>query len=277
MKNGWEAKQEARRERLLRRADRERQLAQDRREASDRAVAGIPFGQPILVGHHSEGRHRRALERSQNAMFKSLEHNRNAAEYEHRAQRVGKGGISSDDPEATEKLTDKVTKLEAIRDRMKAINTAWRKAGKPGPDDLEGWEKITKALSEDPEKLAPVRLDMARQSWHPQPFPTYALTNIGARIRDAKARAARLEMETNAEPAETITGNGYTIEEHPEENRIWITFDAVPSKEIRQSLKQSGLKWSPNRAAWIRMLNNSGRAAMGHVRNELDRLTRKEV
>lgn len=37
-------------------------------EQSDAAVAGIPFGQPILVGHHSEKAHRRALEKAHAAM-----------------------------------------------------------------------------------------------------------------------------------------------------------------------------------------------------------------
>ena len=33
----------------------------------------IPFGQPILVGHHSEGRHRRDLNRIDTNMKKSIE------------------------------------------------------------------------------------------------------------------------------------------------------------------------------------------------------------
>ena len=41
--------------------------------ASLRAVDGIPFGQPILVGHHSEGRHRRALQKAQDHATKAYE------------------------------------------------------------------------------------------------------------------------------------------------------------------------------------------------------------
>lgn len=47
--------------------------ASAQRARSDRAVEGIPMGQPILVGHHSEKRHRGALERSRNAMTASVE------------------------------------------------------------------------------------------------------------------------------------------------------------------------------------------------------------
>lgn len=44
-------------------------------------ATGIPFGQPILVGHHSEGRHRRTLEKADNAMRKSIEEGDKAEAY----------------------------------------------------------------------------------------------------------------------------------------------------------------------------------------------------
>lgn len=56
-------------------------------------VSAIPMGQPILVGHHSERRHRNDLERSDNAMRKSLEEDKkatshgNKAEYWHRMEK----------------------------------------------------------------------------------------------------------------------------------------------------------------------------------------------
>lgn len=46
----------------------------------------IPFGQPILVGHHSEGRHRRDLDKIDNAMRKSCEAQDKAEHYEQRAE-----------------------------------------------------------------------------------------------------------------------------------------------------------------------------------------------
>lgn len=50
------------------------------------AVANIPFGQPILVGHHSEGAHRAAIKRSGNAMDKSVAEMEKAKEYENKAE-----------------------------------------------------------------------------------------------------------------------------------------------------------------------------------------------
>lgn len=45
----------------------------------------IPMGQPILVGHHSENRHRIDLDKSWNAMGKCVELSKKAEEYESRA------------------------------------------------------------------------------------------------------------------------------------------------------------------------------------------------
>jgi len=67
------ARAEARAERREERAEKWDRAAHAAREASDRAVAGIPMGQPILVGHHSERRHRAALERSHRKMGEYFE------------------------------------------------------------------------------------------------------------------------------------------------------------------------------------------------------------
>ncbi len=45
----------------------------------------IPLGQPILVGHHSEKRHRRDLDKSWNAMGKSVEFSNKADAYSSKA------------------------------------------------------------------------------------------------------------------------------------------------------------------------------------------------
>lgn len=52
---------------------------------SDEAVRHIPSGQPILVGHHSEKRHRAALERSHNAMRQSIAESDKADHYRRKA------------------------------------------------------------------------------------------------------------------------------------------------------------------------------------------------
>lgn len=55
-------------------------------KASHNAVEGIPFGQPILVGHYSERKHRAAIERSARAMDRCVEEERKAKDQEYKAE-----------------------------------------------------------------------------------------------------------------------------------------------------------------------------------------------
>jgi len=185
------------RERRAARAERLRGWAEKRAAKADsaydgaqRAVEGIPFGQPILVGHHSEGRHRAALDRHDGRMRAAIEHtqkaermNRRADEIERQADRA----IYSDDPDAIEALEAKIAGLEATRARVKAINAAIRK----GP----GWEaRIVPALTEAETKAL---LDVARYQPYYEPhkkgFPSYHLQNIGGNITRARQRLAQLK------------------------------------------------------------------------------------
>lgn len=75
--------------------DRYRQYAENARrrsselyEASHNTVNDIPFGQPILVGHHSESRHRNALKRQDEKMRKSIEEDYKAKYWQQRANHV---------------------------------------------------------------------------------------------------------------------------------------------------------------------------------------------
>ena len=77
---------EARAERLQDRAARLRGAAASADVASRRISDGIPMGQPILVGHHSEPRHRRDIARMHSLDQKSLESSRAADLAEARAE-----------------------------------------------------------------------------------------------------------------------------------------------------------------------------------------------
>ena len=67
-------------------ADKARQRSDEAFERSNNAVAGIPLGQPILVGHHSEGMHRAAIKKSWAAMDKSVEESKKAEAHESKAE-----------------------------------------------------------------------------------------------------------------------------------------------------------------------------------------------
>jgi len=212
----------------------------------------IPFGQPILVGHHSEKRDRRFRARIGETMRKGIEARRKADELERRAASVGSGGISSDDPEAIEKLRESVVKLEASQDRMKSANKCVRKNDRAGLAALRFNEKQIETL------FTP---DFAGR----RGFPDYAITNNGANIRRLKQRIEELEKLTRTPAMEMIVGDGWTISEDAEENRIVIRFDAKPPREMLNALRAAGFKWSPTRGAHVRMRSNGALYAAKRV------------
>lgn len=69
---------EGRAERLEARAERKAGESDARYQAAHRIADGIPMGQPILVGHHSERRHRRDIERMHTNMRASVEADKEA-------------------------------------------------------------------------------------------------------------------------------------------------------------------------------------------------------
>jgi len=98
--NDYEAKQERRRERLRARAERLHAEGVARVKRGDDALHLIPLGQPILIGHHSEKSDRAYRNRALNNIGKGYELQTEARQVAARAEAVGTGGISSDDPEA---------------------------------------------------------------------------------------------------------------------------------------------------------------------------------
>ena len=105
-------------------------LAKDADSAmkSSKAISDfIPFGQPILVGHHSESRHRRDAKRITDRIHKGIELERKSDHYATKADSVGKAGIRSDDENALIKLNEKLNALEKQRDSFKIINNICHK------------------------------------------------------------------------------------------------------------------------------------------------------
>jgi hypothetical protein len=123
--NSYEQKQEQRRDRLTAAADAQRNKAQAhlRIGFGGEEVTRIPLGQPILVGHHSEGRHRRHLERLESHARKGVEALKDAERLEQAAAAVGTAGVSSDDPDAIIKLKSELADAEqrhqSLKDRRK--------------------------------------------------------------------------------------------------------------------------------------------------------------
>ena len=247
--NTYEAKQAARKARFEAQASQaERQADDVHAQAHDMAKA-IPFGQPILVGHHSERADRRYRERISRGYEKSVELQKKAEHYADKAASVGKGGISSDDPDAIDKLTCEREQLTANQERMKKINQVIRKHR----GDSEGQRRALLELGYSEvsaQKL--ITPDYAGRVG----FPAYALTNNNANIRRIQQRIKQLQANQEREPV-NVQGTGYAYAEDVEENRVMFTFDGKPEKATREILKRHGFRWSPTRGAWVRQLNNA--------------------
>lgn len=259
----FEEEQERKKERLTERAARAAREGQAAHDAVDRIARAIPFGQPILVGHHSEGRHRADIKRIDRGMRKAFEKSKEADELRRRAEAVGTAGISSDDPAAVQKLTAKLEDLERRQEWRKKVNAAWRKAGQPEPKTSAGWEPVAAALEVSVTAMNEIRLEMAMvRTYQPgaPPFPSYALTNASAEMRRLKQRIAELERAVGAAHIEKDHSICRVIED-PADNRIRLIFPGKPEEKVRALLKSWGFRWSPMAAAWQRHLNNAGRVA----------------
>ena len=102
-----------------------------------------------------------------------------------------RGSIYSDDPQAVEKLRDKLARLNTQQKRMKALNAAWRKAKKPAPDDVVGWGKIADTLGQDLWQLDRIRVNMARDCLDRAPY-TYQISNNNSNMKRIKDRIVEL-------------------------------------------------------------------------------------
>jgi hypothetical protein len=179
-------------------------------------------GQPILVGHHSEKRHRRDLERSDNIMRKAVEDGKEAERLKQRADASeSSGAISSDDPEALPKLREKLAEMEALREHYKATNKAVRKTGG-------------------------------------QQLPRYMLTNLGGNIRRVKLRIAELEAaEKRKIPEDLVLADGdVRVHWDVDTNRVQV-FSPKPSPETREArakiMRTRGFLWARSEGCWQRL------------------------
>jgi hypothetical protein len=131
MKSDYQERKDARIARYQELARKKLALRDQLFDDSHKMVENIPFGQPILVGHHSEKRHRRLLDRSWNKMGKGVEAGKTAAYYADKAEAAAKNrAISSDDPEAIDKLREKIEYAEKTQALMKTANKIIKSAKK---------------------------------------------------------------------------------------------------------------------------------------------------
>ena len=257
--NAYEQRVERRRQRLLKAAELSRQRSDAAQKSAD-FIAYHTSGQPILVGHHSEKRHRKQLDKMWRNLRTASDEHKRAEEYERRAVSVGSAGISSDDPDAPDKIRERIAELEKKRDSLKRVNAQYRKGGW---DAVDGISEQTRAR---------LKSNMDAHTWIRQPVESWVFSNLGANIRRLKARLQEIErMAEQPEAAPVERESGIRIEEDKYDNRIRIFFPSKPDERARLLLKRNGFRWSPTAGAWQRQLNTNARYWARYVCEQIEK------
>lgn len=274
-RDDYEERKEARIERYEERAEKKRAEANARFNSQNIETLRGLQGEPVKIGHHSERRHRRLIEKADNDMRKGFEATAAAAHYDEKATAAKcNGSISSDDPEALTLLREKLAELEADQEAEKATNRTLRKL-KVCVDDPDWRERLLAADIPDEHKKDLIRLmQVAPYEGRPHlKFPGYSLSNRNARIKSTRERIASLEREfaraaEAAESGETTREeqrDGFTVVENIELNRLQLVFPGKPSEAVRTILKRNGFRWARSERAWQRLLNDNSRSVVRYI------------
>lgn len=254
--NDYEKRKQERIDRYREKAGAARQESRQLSHESVSMLEHIPPGQPILVGHHSERGHRRLLERSDRKMEQAVAASEKADYYEAKARAAETNtAISSDDPEALAKLTEKLEGLQLSQTRMKQINAYYRKHG-----TCQGFHGLSDEEAE--------RLDEGVRtgySWETTPYPSYSLSLNNKEIHRIQERIKKL-TEAQELGYQGWEFDGGTVVANSEKNRLQIFFDEIPSEEVRQELKGRGFRWARSEGAWQRQLTDNAIYAASRVK-----------
>lgn len=245
--NEYERKKQARIDRYRERAGQARAESSTlSRQASD-MLSAIPPGQPLLVDHYSYKSDKRYREKIGRKMDQSIAAGEKAEYYEQKARAAEQNtAISSDDPEALQKLTDKLTRLKGSQAMMKKVNAYYRKH-----QTCRGCEGIS------PEQAAELDADMENaHSWETAPYPSYLLSNLNQEIHRIEKRIEQLSHVKEG-GFQGWEFDGGEVVANVEKNRLQVFFDSIPPEEVRTALKGHGFRWARSEGAWQRQLSQN--------------------
>lgn len=162
--------------------------------------------------------------------------------------------ISSDDPQALEKLTAKLEKCHQEQERMKSINAYYRKNG-----TMHGYPGMTAEQAD--------KIDRAVEQSHSaekRPFLSYQLSGNNADIRRYTQRIKQLTKSREIGYVGWKFDGGEAVA-NTDNNRLQLLFDEKPGAEQRTILKQNGFHWSPTEQAWQRQLTDNAIYACNRI------------
>lgn len=177
-----------------------------------------------------------------------------------RIRSTGTGPIDFADPNARQMLQERITALEELQRRAKAMNAHYRKQ-----KTMQGFPGLSNSAAAiiDQQLSAPMSIAQV-------PCPSYELTSIREKIKRAKARLE--EYDRLHSEKENPSGEGFQfgalsgiMVRNTQENRLQLIFDQIPPEELRQALKSNGFRWSPRNRAWQRQLTAAAETAARHI------------
>jgi len=274
--NTYEQKKQAKIERLTARAEKKREFA----NANDLSLfgeekSGIPLGQPILVGHHSERKHRAHLARIENKVRKGYEAAEYADELEKRVENIeNRTAIDSDNPDAARLIQEKIDNLILSNEMSKKFNKILSKF-----ETLDQvLEKFASSENVDEKYIFDCLKD--RKHWFNSPnirLHYFSTTNNTAEIRRLQIRLKdQAKIDEGFAPFEICipTDGKITVEQSLigvclEGGQIQVEFKFKPSEETRNILKRApiALKWSNYSKKWVR--KHTATTATKRFRDEL--------
>ena len=155
--------------------------------------------------------------------------------------------ISSDDPDALDKLNARIEGMEERQTIRKQRNAWYRKHG-----TMQGCPGLSAETA--------LQIDAAIENdFYKIPYAPYTLQNANAEMRRLKERRDGILKQREAAAQveggkEEISAHGFTVIRNLAEGRVNITFDDKPEADARDILKGHGFHWSPRAQVWTRKL-----------------------
>lgn len=158
--------------------------------------------------------------------------------------------ISGADPQALEKLTRKLERLQTEHAQHLKANKQAHAEVKAGRAKY-AYGTFGAVTTEDGRTL-----------------PTYFTDNESAEIRRIKKRIEDLQ-KAKTQPTKEESGDGWSMYEDNEAGRVCFEFDGKPEQDIINTLKGHGFRWSPRLKRWQRQNTDNGRRAADRVKEAL--------
>lgn len=192
--NSYEARRAAKAERYRQYAENAAKRAEQASNRLHQIMDGIPMGQPVLAGHHSERGHRADLLRMDASMQRASEEQGKAEYWRGKVFNLEHDtSISRDDPEAPAKLRAKIADLEAQIVRRKRVNQQLRRMK---PTSLEHALELIAAVDLTDNERADLRaLAKWGEGWRDLTGYGGGTDGLNANLRRYRQRLASLEQQ----------------------------------------------------------------------------------